>query len=395
MELLKKLAKQVFEITVLYVEDEQEVRKEISDILSLIFPKTIVASNGKEALQYYNDEANNIDILLTDVRMPVVDGIELITHIRNEDINLPVIVISAYSELDYFLKTIKLGIDGYILKPIELETFLVTLKKAIDKIELKKENEGYKEFLENKVKNEIDKRVYQEKILVQQSKLAAMGEMIDAIAHQWKQPLNILSMNADMLKFDYEDSNIDESYIKKYSDNFQKQMLHMLNTLEQFRSFFRPHTNAREFYVSEAIDSIKLLVKDEFMKNRIEIESKIKVPMILKGNSNEFIHLILNIINNSKDAFNENDVQERKIDIISKRDRDYICLEITDNAGGIPDHVLDDIFKPNVTTKAIGKGTGIGLYISSQIAKKFHGKLFAQNVHNGAKFTFQKSRHID
>ena len=113
---------------------------------------------------------------------------------------------------------------------------------------------------------------------------------------------------------------------------------------------------------------------------------------MLEGNENEFKHLILNIINNAKDAFNENGVKERSILIAAAQDDAIITLTIKDNAGGIPEDVIDHIFEANVTTKEPGKGTGIGLYMSIQIVEKMNGTITVANAEEGACFTITFNR---
>jgi len=387
---MKRLKLASKDLTILYAEDDIRAREEVSDILNLIFNKVLVAKDGQDAFTQYKNE-KNIDLILTDLNMPNLTGIELIQNIREQKDDIPIIILSAHSEIHYFLNTIKLGIDGYILKPIDIQAFTVVLNNVVNKINLKKENEEYKTNLEKKVEDEIKKRQHQEKILFQQSKLASMGEMIDAIAHQWKQPLNIMALQTDMLQYDYEDGYINKEYINNYSYKFTKQLNHTLSTLEEFRNFFRPNSTTKEFRISDTIDSVLVLVKDEFLKNTIKIEKEIITDIKIKGHENEFKHLILNIINNAKDAFIENNIKDKLITIKVTKNRNSSFLEIQDNAGGIPQHIINDIFKPNITTKPVGKGTGIGLYMSLQIAKKVHGDLYVQNTSNGAKFIFEKS----
>jgi len=386
---MKNLKQHSKNLTILFVEDDINASDEISDILSIIFKKVIVAIDGIDALNKY-EAVDDIDLILTDINMPRLNGIGLIEKIREQNKDIPIIVLSAHSEVNYFLNTIRLGVDGYILKPIELSVFTVVLQNVVNKINLKKENLEYKKNLEIQVQNEIEKRLYQEKILIQQSKLAAMGEMIDAIAHQWKQPLNIMSLQTDMLQYDYEDGYINKEYIDTHIEKFQQQVTHTLTTLDEFRKFFRPNSENQKFKISDTIDSVLVLVKDEFLKNKIKIEQKIQCDIQIMGHENEFKHLILNIINNSKDAFIENNIENRIITITLNNFKDSLKLELIDNAGGIPLDIIDDIFKPNITTKPIGKGTGIGLYMSSQIAEKIDGKLRVENIGNGAKFIFEK-----
>jgi signal transduction histidine kinase len=235
---------------------------------------------------------------------------------------------------------------------------------------------------------EIEKRIINEKLLVQQSKMAAMGEMMDAVAHQWKQPLNALSMYSEIIKSDFEDGSVDQKYVDQFKDDIQLQISHMVNTLDEFRTFFRPNKEEQDFQLQDVINSVLFLTKDEFLKNRIIVQVEREDFIQIHGSENEFKHLILNIINNAKDAFNDNNITEKRVIVMRLIDDDESKrVEIEDNAGGIPEHVIDDIFKANVTTKEEGKGTGIGLYMSMQIAQKHHATLSVKNQNDGACFT--------
>ncbi len=265
-------------------------------------------------------------------------------------------------------------------------------KQQLQMMELNEELDVHKNNLEIRVEEEIKKREEKERMLFQQSRLAAMGEIIDAVAHQWKQPISIMSMQVEMMGYDFKYGLVNEKYVEEFQAKVTNQIEHMTSTLNEFRTFFRPAKDAEDFDVKKMIDKVLLLIKDEFIKNTIEIEVNETQNFILNGIENEFKHLIINIINNSKDAFNENDTKNRKITINILNDEKYQSIEIIDNAGGIPENIINDIFKANVTTKAEGKGTGIGLYMSSQIAQKHHGTLIVQNSENGAKFIFRKQK---
>ena len=261
-------------------------------------------------------------------------------------------------------------------------------RQHLQMMNLNDELNDYKNNLEEKVKQEILKRKEKEKMLFQQSKLASMGEMVDAIAHQWKQPLNIISAQVVNLMFQHQLELLDDEYIDDFEKGITSQIIHMTDTLNEFRSFFRPSLDATDFDVKIMINKVLLLVKDEFIKNNIEIIVNDVENFTINGMENEFKHLIINIINNAKDAFVENNIQNRTIYINILKVNDIKKIEIIDNAGGIPEHIIGDIFKSNVTTKVDGKGTGIGLYMSSQIAEKHNGILSVENVENGANFTF-------
>ena len=235
------------------------------------------------------------------------------------------------------------------------------------------------------VLHQIDEK--KNKVMLQQSKMAAMGEMMDIIAHQWKQPLNTLSMINDMLKSDFEANRIDKNYIDDITDTTSIQIKYMVNTLNEFRKFFRPSKENDHFTIHSALESVKVILKDELIKQNvtlhIEIDKKIKVT----GAKNEFVHLFINFIKNSIEAFNENGIHERFVTIRAYNRHAKTIIEVEDNAGGIPPYILNDIFKLNFTTKEKTSGTGIGLYMSMQIVQKHNGILSVANTPEGAIFT--------
>ena len=251
-----------------------------------------------------------------------------------------------------------------------------------------------KEHRHDKIMSQSDKQQMgliketeqQEKMLAQQAKMAAMGEMIDAIAHQWKQPLNAISMLSELAEMDFEENIVDTAYMKAYKENVFSQIEHLISTLDEFRNFFRPNKSSSVFDVEKALRSVLLLVKDEFLKHSIDVSVQVQDTFTLEAIENEFKHVILNIINNAKDAFNENAIKKRKITIKLFLVAGKKVIEVSDNAGGIPEHIIKDVFKPNVTTKEEGKGTGIGLYMSDQIAQKMGGVLSVVNRDDGATF---------
>ena len=242
-------------------------------------------------------------------------------------------------------------------------------------------NTGMKEL---NIAREKERR--NEALLMQQSKMAAMGEMLDAVAHQWKQPLNALSMYAELIKINYEDGEVDQAYIEQFQEDIETQINHMTDTLGTFRAFFRPTKELHTFDLHQVINDVLLLAKDELIKNTINVEVLEEGKLELFGSENEFKHLLLNIINNAKDAFNDNAVKTRNITVRIIAEQEKPRLEIEDSAGGIPAEVINNIFQAHFTTKEEGKGTGIGLYMSSQIAQKHHAELRVENREKGACF---------
>ena len=381
-EAIKEISK---DIKLLYVEDNEDTRQTTAELLHTMFPTMFVAINGKDAFDIYEKEG--ADLIITDIEMPKLDGFELIRKVRNQDKDVSILITSAYDDSHYLSDAIGLGVDGYIIKPFNFECFLDLLLKTSKNINMKVENRLYKESLEKQVAVEILKREDKERLLLQQSKMAAMGDMIDAIAHQWKQPLSSISMYMDML---YEDAkregHVKTVEVKDCQDGIDAQVEHLLNTLTEFRTFFKTDKETTLFSMSTLIDSVLLLMRDELLQNQIKTEVIISGDDTMPGSENEVKHLLINLINNAKDAFNEKAISRRKLIIRVSKDK-RLLLEVEDNAGGIEQTIEKDIFLSRATTKNAKEGSGIGLYMSLQIVQKHQGQLWAENIDNGARFS--------
>jgi len=253
-------------------------------------------------------------------------------------------------------------------------------------LELNEELDSYKHDLEIKVEEEIQKRIIQEDILLEQSRLASIAEMIDAVAHQWLQPINILSMQIDLLNLEtHKNKGATQKRVDTFREDAFLQIHHLSDSLENFRQFFKPIKKLQVFYVSSTLKSVLALIKDELKKYDIKIETEIDEDFEIIGNENEFKHILINLLNNSKYEFLQKVKSDRKIyiKILGKEKK----IEVIDNAGGIDENIIENIFDMNITSKG-KEGTGIGLYMSQKIAYKHKGLLHAENFQDGAKFTF-------
>lgn len=244
-------------------------------------------------------------------------------------------------------------------------------------------------YIENEVKNRLKaehEKKLQERLLIQQSKMAAMGEMLGAIIHQWKQPINSISLLVQMQLSLFENDMMNEDSFKKFSKDILEQIDFMMTTMDGFRSFFKPSKEIVKMGIKKEIENIISLIFHQFSALNITIEL-IGDEIECFGYPNEFKQVVLNILTNSKDAFIERKIEDRKIKIELFKDKDFAIATFKDNAGGIAEWLLPDkIFENYVSTKG-DKGTGIGLAISKTIIEKnMHGSLSAQNVENGAMF---------
>jgi len=262
----------------------------------------------------------------------------------------------------------------YIYDDTVLSTSNFRLSLALQELEL------YKNQLEDKVSLELRLNKEKDTLIAEQSKLAAMGEMIGAIAHQWRQPLNALSGHIQFLEDDFDDNIVDKNYITKFIDKNMEFIKFMSNTIDDFRNFFRIDKVKIKFSVREKILHTIKIVQNDLNKYNIKLTIN-NEDFFSYGFTNEFQQVILNIINNSKDALIEKRIENKKIDIVVK---ELGTIEIIDNAKGINKDIIDRIYEPYFTTKEQGKGTGIGLYMSKKIIEdNMLGEIVTINYKDG------------
>lgn len=270
----------------------------------------------------------------------------------------------------------------------------VHLAVTRDIAERKEAEERLKAFskeLEHKVAIGIEELRQKEMVMTQQSKMAAMGEMIGAIAHQWRQPLNSLSVMIQDVPIAYQFGELDERYIADFKQKSMNVIFSMSNTIDDFRNFFSPNKKQEEFFVEDAINEVLKIMSAQLTANNINIifdaESDKHKHTCYK---NELKQALLNILANAKDALLEIKKADSFIKIeVAKIDKKLI-ITIEDSAGGIPAEIMDNIFEPYFTTKSADKGTGLGLYISKEIVERnLEGKLTVKNTQNGARFDME------
>jgi len=237
--------------------------------------------------------------------------------------------------------------------------------------------------------NELEKNIEREKLILNQGKLAQMGEMISMIAHQWRQPLNAISASSMNLSLLSSMQMLEDKKVQEDSEFIQNQCQKMSNTIETFMNFVKPSKEASEFTLSHSIETILSIISVQFRNKSIEInfEEKDKNLSII-GHEDLLEQVIINILSNARDAFGELRIDNKHIDITIEQIDEVSTITIVDNAGGIPHDIAEKIFNPYFTTKEQGKGTGIGLYMSLDIMRKsFHGDLKYNAIENGSCFS--------
>lgn len=229
-----------------------------------------------------------------------------------------------------------------------------------------------------------------ERLLIQQSRLAAMGEMLANISHQWRQPLNVLGLKVQELGLSYKYGRFSEELL---DDNIAKAMeiiQHMSQTINDFQEYLTPNKEKTQFSVDQVIAKTVSLIKDNFKNQNISIDIISAGDPQVSGFPNEYGQVLLNLFMNSRDAFLERGVPDARITVRSWAENGRAVITITDNAGGIKEEILDKIFDAYFTTKELGKGTGVGLFMSKNIIEQnMGGRLSVRNVDGGAEFRIE------
>jgi len=229
-----------------------------------------------------------------------------------------------------------------------------------------------------------------EQMLILQSRQAAMGEMIGNIAHQWRQPLNILALQVQQLLMLYDYGKFTRELLNNNVSKSMELIQHMSGTIDDFRNYFRPDKAKIAFEVSEVITNTLSLIEDSFRNEQIRIEVMKNDDPVITGYRNEFAQVILNILDNAKHILLERDISDPRVTISLCTEGDRAVVSIADNAGGIPTEIMGKIFDPYFTTKGPQAGTGVGLFMSKSIIEKnMGGRLTVRNTADGAEFRIE------
>ena len=213
-------------------------------------------------------------------------------------------------------------------------------------------------------------------------KLATMGEMMANITHQWKQPLNELSLILYKMK---KLANSEEAEFVGAYERAMQIIKYMADTTDDFSSFLNPNTLSQEFSLADAARASIQIVKGVMKKEGVHIELEVLANSKICGHKNRLMQVIINLLNNAKDALNLKKIEDKNIKIIIDSDDKFAYISVQDNGGGIDESVMDKIFKPYFSTKN-NKSMGIGLYMSKQIVEQFNAEITAGNSDNGACF---------
>ncbi len=241
--------------------------------------------------------------------------------------------------------------------------------------------------LEQRVDQEVARGREKDLLLMQQSKLAAMGEMIGNIAHQWRQPLNGIGLIIQEMRNASQSGSVDTAYIDSHAETAMTIIRHMSMTIDDFRFFYEPEKERFRFSLADVVAKALFIIDASFQSNGIRTDVSIDDNMSVDGHPNEYAQVLLNLLSNARDALVERGIQNPRVIIRGFSEGDKAVVTVSDNGGGISADVLEKIFEPYFSTKKDKNGTGIGLSMSKMIIEtNMGGKLTASNIEGGAEF---------
>jgi len=366
--------------TLLYVEDDEDIRTVLERRLKSKVQTLHVAHNGEEGLEKY--KTYKPDVILTDVTMPKMNGIEMSRIIKDLDENIPIIIISAHNDARFLLDAIELGINGYLLKPIDKVKLFHTLEEKIKPI-----------FLEKQIEE-------QRKKILLQSRFALLGEMISMIAHQWRQPLNMiaLTMSSLKLKFSLDKYEIETKEgrkslpykVEQDLKNVENKVQYLSSVIDDFANFYKPMDEVSTIHIKSTIKEAVESFKHSIHVDDLEIIEQYNSDKHIKVYKDIFMQICINLLTNANENILLNDIKSPQINVISNDVGNDVEVTIEDNAGGISEDIIDKIFDPYFSTKVGKNGNGLGLYMSKLIIQEhLDGEISVENTNNGARFTIK------
>jgi C4-dicarboxylate-specific signal transduction histidine kinase len=376
------------DISILYVEDEKGILNIVSEFLSPLFKNFHTAQNGQEGLDIYNKHSNEIDLIVTDINMPVLNGLKMSQKIRESNPTIPIIIITAYNEKNFLHEAIKLGVRDFVLKPMDLKNLLESIKKSLEPVYLKK-------------KLDAERKLHEEE-RIRNAKYTASGQLAAGLTHEINTPLTYIKANFEMIGYDLEDlpdskpkSSIEQS-ISKISDGIKRieTIVHSIKEMSHENSETMEDVNIYTTIVTAltlSYNKIKHIAKIYINGEEFSLDTdKQKYKYISHVQKQRIEQVWLIIITNALDELVKiKEFENRRLDINISYEDDLIKIIFEDNAGGISEQILDNIFDPFKGTKN-SSGVGVGLSIAKKIINDQNkGSIKAYNKNNHAVFEIQ------
>ena len=341
-----------------------ETKKAFDDMVS-------IAKSGEGFLTYNHKYGNNNEFSTKTSYIKGLDNWQWVIGKGFYQNDIQQLLIEKEKQLDKDYQRKIFNIFGIV--------FILTIVLLIVSIYISKILERKFKKYKNEIDTHIKENTKQHHILFQQSKMAAMGEMLGNIAHQWRQPLSVITTAATGMKVQKEFGTLDDEAINRSVDTITDSALYLSKTIDDFRNFFKRDKTETNFSTNEVIGKVLKLTKSQFKIHEISIIKNIE-EFNLFGLENEFVQALINILNNAKDALIDKEAPKLIFINVLKNDNKAI-IKIADNGGGIDEKIIDKVCEPYFTTKHQSQGTGIGLYMTEEIiVKHMYGKFTISNI---------------
>lgn len=380
-------------LRILHIEDSpQDVEIVRERLLTAGFALQIDwASNEEQSTAFLRE--GGYDLVLADYRLPGFSAPAALRLVQSLCPGVPFICVSGAIGDENAVELLKQGATDYVLKN-RLGKLPLAIQRALDEVRERKARQLADEELERLHKT-LEARVIEmvadlrrkDQMLIQQSRLAAMGEMIGNIAHQWRQPLNNVALIIQNIQMQYDSDMLTREEMDSDIHEAMEVLLQMSHKIDDLRNFFRVDKEKQGFFVSKLVGRALELVSPNLGSHKIQVEIESDDAVTATGYQNEYAQVLINIISNAREAAIERNISLPRIMIRITSENGRSVVAVRDNCGGIPDDIMPKIFDPYFTTRGPDRGTGIGLYMSKVIIEQnMAGKLTARNVDGGAEF---------
>lgn len=407
MENINTLYKYTSDLDVLYLKDNRFYTEDKIDLMLDFFHCIDVVEDLYTGLEKYHkvyqEKGYYYDLILLETTGK--DSYEFIKKVSNENQHQIFIVITEVDEVSNLASFINRGLIYLLLRPFDnqsLYNIIFKVSKYIANERLADEHlkvteafnihlQEYNNTLNLKLEEQAKDLQQSQVTIINQSKFAIMGEMIAMIAHQWKQPLNVISLNIANLEMMHITGKYSKKELSEIIENSNQTIEYMTKTIHDFTEFLKPTEIREKLRVGTIFYQLMTLIKSDIQQYGIDFSINFKVDkdLIIELNSSKFTQVIINIIKNAIDEFKIKYIENPTITIDIESIENTYCISVQDNAGGVPLELLNTIFEPYVSTK--GKnGTGLGMYMSKLLVEShLHGTLEVRNNNGGALFTLK------
>lgn len=377
--------------TALYVEDEEKIKGIVCTVFGGMFKNFYTSSNGQDGLELFLEHKDDIDVVITDINMPLMNGLDMCSKIREVDLMVPIIITTAHNDKDFLHKAIEIGVSSFVVKPMDIEKLVNAVKKSVEPL-----------ILQNKLDLEIKERL-EERIL--NAKFTAIGQLSAGITHEINTPLTYIKASFEMIGFlmesfpESKDKEMMQQNVERINDgiirieniiNSMKEMFNQSKLKKENANVFSTLVTSTVLAFNKAKHITKIFINGEEFSLDFDKEKESYIAFIDKQRV-EQVWVI--IINNAIDELMKiESFNDRRLEIEISEDENHVFLIFRDNAGGIKEDIMSDLFEPFKGTKE-SSGMGVGLSIAKNIIEQQKGNIEAYNEDGGAvfKITLKKS----